>query len=216
MGQDKSVHSKILTEAARQVLRPMGLTQKGRSRTWLDDHGWWLCVVEFQPSGWSRGSYLNVGCMWLWDVKDDVAFHEGYRVADFSEFRDEVQFAAVAMQLAHRAAREARRYRRRFPNVGKVCRFYAWHPPVGLWANFHAGIACALAGRPKRALRFFDRVMREADKGIDWMVAAKVDAQHLAAIAGEREEFRQTIGERVRRTRDLLKLSPNSALSFDE
>jgi hypothetical protein len=42
------------------VLTPLGLTQRGRSRLWLDDHGWWLIVVEFQPSAWSRGSHLNV------------------------------------------------------------------------------------------------------------------------------------------------------------
>jgi hypothetical protein len=30
--------------------------QKGRSRIWLDDHGWWIAVVEFQPSDWARRS----------------------------------------------------------------------------------------------------------------------------------------------------------------
>lgn len=74
----------------------MGLSQKGRSRIWLDDQRWWLCVVEFQPSSWSRGSYLNVGCMWLWPVRDDISFDEGYRVEEFCEFRDEAQFEAAA------------------------------------------------------------------------------------------------------------------------
>jgi hypothetical protein len=63
-------HTKLLIAAARDVLRPIGLTQKGRLRTWLDDLGWWLGVVEFQSSSWSRGSYLNVGVNWLWNPKD--------------------------------------------------------------------------------------------------------------------------------------------------
>src|SRR5687767_4381931 len=80
MAEQTPIHSTLITAAAREILRPMGLFQKGRSRTWLDDQGWWVCVVEFQPSSWSRGSYLNVGCMWLWGVKDYISFDEGYRI----------------------------------------------------------------------------------------------------------------------------------------
>lgn len=57
-------HNKILNAAAREVLRPLGFRQRGRSRMWFEDRGWWLVLVEFQPSQWSRGSYLNVGPMW--------------------------------------------------------------------------------------------------------------------------------------------------------
>src|SRR5436309_1568598 len=73
-------HTKLLTAAARSVLRPLGLQQRGRSRLWLDDHGWWVVVVEFQPSGWSIGSYLNVGAMWLWFEKDYISFDYGSRI----------------------------------------------------------------------------------------------------------------------------------------
>jgi len=55
------VHSKIIADAAKRNLAPIGLTRKGRSRVWLDDRGWYVTVVEFQPSGFSKGSYLNVG-----------------------------------------------------------------------------------------------------------------------------------------------------------
>src|SRR5690242_5082457 len=37
----ESEATKAVGRAAREVLRPLGLVQKGRSRTWLDDHGWW-------------------------------------------------------------------------------------------------------------------------------------------------------------------------------
>ena len=33
----------------RLFMRPLGLVQEGRSRTWLDDQAWWLGIVEFQP-----------------------------------------------------------------------------------------------------------------------------------------------------------------------
>ena len=56
------IHSKIFNQVAEKYLVTLGLTQKGHSMIWLDDHGWWLTMVEFQTSGWSIGLYLNVGC----------------------------------------------------------------------------------------------------------------------------------------------------------
>ena len=58
MAQD---HNRVIDAEARQALKPLGLYRKGKSRVWYDDHGWWLIQVEFQPSAWFRGSYLNVG-----------------------------------------------------------------------------------------------------------------------------------------------------------
>jgi hypothetical protein len=43
------------------------MKQKGRSRLWYDDHQWRAYLIEFQPSAWSKGTYCNVGLMWLWD-----------------------------------------------------------------------------------------------------------------------------------------------------
>ena len=56
-------------------------------------------MVEFQPSGWSRGSYLNVGCMWLWNVAEHLSFDVVYRVNEFHRFESEQQFGPVAQRL---------------------------------------------------------------------------------------------------------------------
>jgi hypothetical protein len=99
-------HSKLINAAARERLRPLGLVQEGRSRTWLDDQAWWLGIVEFQPSGWTRGSYLNVGVNWLWNVKDWHSFDFVYRVDEpgrgqmFFEYERDEQFAPLACKLA--------------------------------------------------------------------------------------------------------------------
>jgi hypothetical protein len=214
MEQGTPVHSKQLTEAARRILRPMGLFQKGRSRIWLDDHCWWLGAVEFQPSSWSQGSYLNVGCMWLWRVKDYYSFDEGFRVRPFSSFRDEEEFELTAEQLAKKAAQEVNHYRSLFPNVGAVSSYYLSHRPDGFWENFNAAVACALAGRPEDAQRFFNHVTESSDDDRDWVLAAQSDAKHLSAAASHTERFRQAIAERVRRTRELHTLPPVSRVDF--
>jgi hypothetical protein len=68
------VHSKLLTIAATEELGDLEMRRKGRSRKWPDDHGWWLGVVEFQPSSYSRGTYLNVGVHWLWTAGAHLRF----------------------------------------------------------------------------------------------------------------------------------------------
>src|SRR5919197_3091278 len=99
------IHSKLLNAAAREYLRPLGLAQRGRSRLWFDDHGWWIINVEFQPSGWSKGSFLNVGVQWLWYRFPSFCFELGYRVTwgrneQFVEFQTLEQFAPEAGRLA--------------------------------------------------------------------------------------------------------------------
>ena len=118
--------TKLLKGAARRVLRPLGFFQRGRSRLWIGDHGWWLVVVEFQPSGWSKGSYLNVAAMWLWFEKDYFSFDYGYRIGRFVPFKDEAQFAPLAENLARRAADEVGHYRSLFTSVHSAAQ--QWRP----------------------------------------------------------------------------------------
>jgi len=59
-------HGRVIADAARLALSPLGLARKGRSRTWLDDQSWWLGVVEFKPASRHPGTYLNVGLRFLW------------------------------------------------------------------------------------------------------------------------------------------------------
>src|SRR5690349_2948991 len=112
-----NVHSKLITEAGRKILKPLGLTQKGRSRFWRDDRQWFITGDEFQSSDWSSGSYLNVGCNWLWQVRDYFAYDVGGRISSFVHFDNSEQFGVVAEAFAYKAAEEIKRYRKMFPDV---------------------------------------------------------------------------------------------------
>jgi len=217
MASEAPTHSKLLTAAANDILRPLGLFQKGRSRTWFDDHGWWVCVVEFQPSGWSRGSYLNVGCMWLWCEKDYISFDEGYRIEPFSRFAGQDHFEAEATRLAKRAAEEVQRYRLLFPNVLGVCEFYLGRPVMapGHWQNFHSGVACAMAGKPRDAVRFFDQFLASKINRPEWLITAQADAERLKELAANTVEFRVVATNRIMRARKLQKLPASTVVDFD-
>lgn len=113
MGSPRS-HDAIIRAAAKAHLAPLGFKQKGRSRIWLRDHVWWLAIVEFQPSSWSKGSYLNVACMWLWHPQDHIAFHVAERCGSYVEFVDEASFRPAVDDLARVAAEESLKNERQF------------------------------------------------------------------------------------------------------
>ena len=107
-------HNKIIRNAANSVLKPNGLFRKGTSRVWIDDNGWFLTVVEFQPSGWDRGSYLNVAVHFLWDDQDYLSFDYpcSSRVNEFIAFDGkEDRFFEQVSSLAEAAMEKVRQYR---------------------------------------------------------------------------------------------------------
>jgi hypothetical protein len=49
-------HGRLIAAAAKAALAPLGCVRKGQSRVWYSDQRYWVIAVEFQPSGWSKGS----------------------------------------------------------------------------------------------------------------------------------------------------------------
>ena len=173
-------HSKFITQAAREILKPLGLFQKGRSRTWLDDHGWWIIVVEFQPSSWSKGSYLNVGAMWLWHVKDYESFDEGYRVEGFvSADENPTAFEGEAKRLAERAAIEVKRIRSRFNTLTKVAEHLG--RSEGFWNDYHPAVAHGLLGQSDVARSRFAKMIASDDDRA-WVREAVALASSLSQL----------------------------------
>jgi hypothetical protein len=52
-------HGKLIAAAAKAALLPLGCRRKGQSRCWYSDERFWYIFIEFQPSAWSRGTYLT-------------------------------------------------------------------------------------------------------------------------------------------------------------
>ena len=206
-------HSKIITASARRILKPIGLFQKGRSRTWIDDHGWWLVVVEFQPSSWDRGSYLNVAAMWLWYDKDYISFDVGNRGSSFVSYENDVQFSVEAERLAGDAADRVLSFRSMFGTVATVAQHYLAQSDLGLWGLFHAGVACGLCGDTANAARFFDR-LAGSEASYDWDQKLVSLANNYQLIVKDRDQFRATIKNVVRNAREHLGLPQLAEIDF--
>ena len=109
--------SSSIAAAAKQRLGALGLVRKGRSRTWLDDHGWWLIHVEFQPSASGR-FYLNIGEHHLFVRRDHFVLEDVERPlggtwtgdqggASIAKAVDAAADAIIARRARHGEARPA-------------------------------------------------------------------------------------------------------------
>jgi hypothetical protein len=201
----------------------MGLRQQGRSRTWLDDQGVWLGVVEFQPSSWSRGSYPNVGASWLWNARRALAPDLGHRAHcggdtdEYVAFVSVEQFAPHARRLAERAAKECASYRTMFPDIGSIARALRDTELPAVRQFFNAGVAFGLAGEPEDAKASFGRYLAQIEAltssdgpSDDWS-KERTRVIALIELTDHPARFARQINGDIARSRELLKLPPIAA-----
>ncbi|MFJ9692561.1 hypothetical protein [Kitasatospora sp. NPDC101183] len=205
---DRSPVPRIITSAARESLKPLGLARRGRSRLWVDDHGWWLGVVEFTPPR-TAGSGLHVGAMWLWHDVDHLAFHVDAVQVGSELFRTEDRFTPLALELSRQAAASVTALREKFPALPDVARYLTSRPVRRgfLGEGFDAGIAAALVGDPDTARDHFERVLRD-DPLAPWMVEVQEKARELHAIAADRGAVTAWVARGVASCRGKLGLDP--------
>jgi len=217
-------HNKIIHQLASERLKPLGLIQKGRSRTWLDDHGWWLIVVEFQPSSSSQGSYCNTGIDYLWWPKDHLAFGWDWaRVqtesGDFISFSGDLDgFETAFHSMVDGAAKVTLRHRRSQGSDdqtvlrGLTRRRRRRGTP--LYSDYDVAAASGLLGDMKRARKAFGRIASTDDDQRDWVLRAKDTASTLASLLERPGDFAVELADRVAITRSALKL-PEASLTWD-
>ena len=203
--------TKFLRAAGRAALAPLGISLLGRGRNWVDDHGWWIVNIEFQPSGWSKGSYLNVGVQWLWKPFPAHAFEYGDRVplryrgksVEFIEFGDDTQFRDAAQQLATTAAREVLKYRELFATLEATIEVLRKAGPL---YRYDLAVAYGLIGRDQEASRLFAAAaVKDAPR--DWEIERNELMDQLGTLARDTPAFRARVLEIVIGQRRVLKLN---------
>lgn len=206
-------HDTIIADAAKTALGPLGFKRKGRSRAWLADHGWWLSIVEFQPSAWSKGSYLNVAAHWLWSEIGTLSFDFGGRIAEHVEYLTDAQFTPAAAQLAESAAVEAQRLADTFESLSKAAKVLLedaqtksgqphLHPG---WNDYNAGVASALVGQPDEARKMFTRILDSPAPPGSVLHPA---AERMAQLVNDPIRLREEAISRIKRQRAALRLMP--------
>lgn len=200
-------HDKIIAETAKAVLSPLGFRRQGRSRLWLADQRWWLGVVEFQPSAWSKGCYLNVAAHWLWSESDDISLDHGGRIGSFEEYKSDAQFTKSVANLADQAGHEAHRFVEMFASTAETAKILlaAERVPTirfgGHWPAFNAGVAAGLNGQMDDANEMFAAVLSKP-----WPTDSVLhrSAEKMAKLLAEPARFRAECETTVAKRRDVL------------
>ncbi len=206
-------HSRLINSAAKTTLRPLGFQQKGRSRVWFADRGYWALIVEFQPSGFGKGSYLNIAASWLWSPYE-WRFDYMHRAGQFIRFESEDQFQTEVEGLAKLAASEAKNLDEKFGSLNKIAAHLNdeardSRKRLNPWTLYHAAIVHGLIGDRKfSAAAFADLLAQKAAN--DWHRAIQSESGTLMRQLEDQTVFDAAIRAKVARTRSALKLLPLS------
>ena len=226
-------HSLIIAAKAKAALAPIGFRRKGRSRIWLADHGYWLGVVEFQPSGFSRGTYCNVSVHWLWGLVQALTFDFGFRrvgsYATFSEVsygefkrvsaaeqvvRTEA-FVASVKEMAWQAAQVSEHFRRELHSLGAAAALLIEDQEsaarVGRpddWGAFHAGVACGLIGDLQTAECMLRQLLPTEASAPMFVVERAAAARRILDVVDQPPVFAALVQDLIDSQRTLFKLPP--------
>lgn len=157
-------HNKIINDTAKKILSPHGIFRKGSSRCWIDDNDYFLTVIEFQPSGYDKGSYLNVGLTFLWEatevLNDALVFELGGRVfvngRQFVSYKDDETFSEAMESFAAEALKEAEEYRK-FRDLEYAKRTLAIEPKF--WSGYNLAMLCFFKGDFTDGKKYFNEYL---------------------------------------------------------
>jgi len=180
LGEDiMEPHNKIIQDSAKQVFKPIGLFQVGASRGWIDDNGWYLIQVEFQPSAYSKGAYLNIGVGFLWEktkeLDNTLGFDYGYRERSHVEYNgNDIDFSNKMLEYANYAKEQVLRYRA-FSDLNhaklQIEKEIKENPENRLfWEYYNLAMLCFLSSdfhKGKAHLEHFLKICKH-DSHIDW------------------------------------------------
>jgi hypothetical protein len=198
-------HNRLLKKIAGERLLPHGFFQEGRSRTFLYDNGWWTIMVEFQPSSFSKGTYLNIGLDFNFYPRDFLAFTYGYREKRFESAENEEQFEKLIISCCEYAIKKVETLKNKFHSVHSATKAFKKESTGSAQNNFDLGILYGLGGKIARAKRYLLKIIQEKPEH-----EHEIDRQNYAYQAIEWLEdnalFQENVKQLIRKTREMKKL----------
>ena len=197
-------HNKLIAEVAKQTLLPIGLKRVGKSRSYYDDNGWWCTFVEFQPSGFSKGSYLNAGVSWLLYEEGHWSFNVGSRQQGFSSAENEGEFKNAVFEMAMRAKEVVENNRERFSTISKAHEYYQSIERSG-WDYYYAAVIAGLNHEFVAAKENFNSWLAYPETA-EWQKEANSRSRELLCLLERPREFVEAVTKIVLNSRNLHRL----------
>jgi len=125
-----------------------------------------MLLVEFQPSGFGKGSYLNIAASWFWHPDSEWQFDYFRRASGLVRFETVEQFRSEAERLAKLAAAEMALLDKKFnslDNVADHLKKEADGPRLSQnpWTLYDAAIVAGLIGDQDFSLKCFGELMKQ-------------------------------------------------------
>ncbi len=193
-------HDRIIKTLCREILLPIGVFQKGASRVYLDDNGWYFTMIEFQPSGFSQGTYLNIGLDFLFRREDYFAFcyADGTgRIGNFVPYENDDQFEREVRPYVERAREHALKYRA-FRNLETAKQAILRLPNDGAWRPFYQAMICLMTHDEEQGRQYYTDFLESCDARFKAWIA---DAGYPMSAEGLDHDCAMSL---IRRKRTLL------------
>ena len=198
-------HNKLLTTTAKTKFKPHGIVQKGQSRIFLCDNFWYTIVIEFQPSSWDKGTYLNVSVDFNFYPRDYFAFGYGGRLKEFVTFNNENQFQKDVSDLCDIAIKKIAILKTQFADLSTAKDILSKElNPADSWNNLDLSILCMLTSDKATAKAILNKVLSDQCDH-DWEIQRRKFAVTLMDWF-DKPNFDIKIDEQIKATRKLKKL----------
>jgi hypothetical protein len=198
-------HNKLLKNIAKERLKPYGIFQQGQSRTFLYDRGWFIVLIEFQPSSWSQGTYLNIGVDFNFYPRENFAFSYGYREKEFEEFKDEKQFGKLVNELCDLTILRVQEIDHKYQDIWTALQTVDKDKGNNTWRLYDVAVLNALTSNYDRAQQQFIKVSNEKCE-YEWEIQRKQLTDEILTWQQNTSTFADNIKNLIIKTRQLKKL----------
>jgi hypothetical protein len=207
---EQKQHSKIINRIAKEKFKPFGIKQKGQSRIWLDDNGWYTTIIEFQPYRGEKGTTLNVGINFHWYKHDYFSFDIGSRQdVDFVTFDENniESFEKNICEFCDLCLKIVIENRTKYESVYSAKEYILNHNFTSdeFWGNYSKGIISGLTNNFDAMNKYFDKLLNR-NHNVKWVDELKDFTNHLKSKCLNQEVFTNEILKVITETRKSKKL----------
>ncbi len=163
MNQDRNIN-KIIKKLCKEIF-PSDVFQKGNSRVYLDDNGYYFTMIEFQPYSLGKGTFLNVGLSFFFDKSDFLSFSYAYnnecRIGkNFIEYKNDEQFEKDVRKYVELANDYILKYRQ-FADINYAKQYIVNILNDDNWNPYIKAMFCFLTDEQENGRKYYQMFLDE-------------------------------------------------------
>jgi hypothetical protein len=206
---------KIVKKAAKEILAPYGIRQKGQTRGWHDDNNWFITLIEFQRTR-TPGAALNIGINFLWTPKEYLSYDYWHGTIDslgaavehfYKYFNDDSFYER--MQKHSKIALEQALFYREFQDINLAKSHILRHKSLmdNLWGAWDKAMICFMAEDIEEGRKYFDIFSQYVHQHNDWINNfVKEQTARFQPHLGDSKMLKQLVLETITKQREFFKL----------